>query len=389
MSKLVSLEYLNDYDIETLKNAVENAFQCLNIKNRFKSNMKVLIKVCLSDAVSQDMAETTHPAVVRALVDYLSNMGVKCIVADSPEKKFTESYLNFVYLNTGMLEMANLTKCELNQDLKTSNVEVPNGVKTKCLTITDVANQVDAIINVGKLKFDDNLGYLGATSNIFGLVPGEMKTLVLNRLTALGDFNDYIIDMYETLKDKVVLNVLDAVVSLEANKTQRMLNCLAMSENAYSLDATMFDILDIKYENTVLKQAQKRDLFDFNKPYKIVGEKIEKFKVEDFSVLEFDNHKLIKQPSGYFKTHQQRPTIDKNKCKGCKICSKICPTNAIMMKYDNNDELYAEIDYRKCIFCNKCITACPYSVVQQKTPLAYKSMMKEIEKHNSVRDNQN
>ncbi|MBO5954400.1 MAG: DUF362 domain-containing protein [Clostridia bacterium] len=382
MSKYVSLDYLNDYSIQDLINAVENGLQRLNLKNQFKPNMKVLIKVCLPYSVGQDTAETTNPAVVRALVDVLSKLGVKCVVADSPEKKYGEASLSDAYLNSGMLEMANLTTCELNNDLKTTNIEILNGVKTKGITILDVATKVDAIINVGKLKMDENLGYLGASSNVFGLIPGEMKTLVLNRQITLEDFNHYIIDMHQALKDKIVLNVLDGIVSLEANKTQRMLNLLAMSECPYSLDAAVFDILNIKYDNTILKQAQNRELFDFNKPYKAVGEKIEKFKVEDFGLVEFDCFKEIKQPAGYFKSHQQRVMIDKNKCKGCKICSKICPTNAIMMKYDKNGELYAEVDYKKCIFCNKCITACPYNVVEQKTPLAYKSMMKEMEKYN-------
>ena len=384
MSKYVSLDYLNDYSIEDLINAVENGLQRLNLKNQFKPNMKVLIKVCLPDSVGQDTAETTNPAVVRALVDVLSKLGVKCVVADSPEKKYGEGSLSDAYLNSGMLEMANLTTCELNNNLQTTNIEIPKGIKTKGITILDIATKVDVIINVGKLKMDENLGYLGACSNIFGLIPGEMKTLVLNRQITLEDFNHYIIDMHQVLKDKIVLNVLDGIVSLEANKTQRMLNLLAMSECPYSLDAVVFDILNIKYENTILKQAQNRELFDFNKPYKAVGEKIERFKVEDFGLVEFDNFKTIKQPSGYFKSHQQRVLIDKNKCKGCKICSKICPTNAIMMKYDKNGELYAEVDYKKCIFCNKCITACPYNVVEQKTPLAYKVMIREIEKYNKA-----
>ena len=386
MSKLVFLEYLNDYNIEDLRKAIENGIQSLNVKSLIKPNMKVLIKVCLPDAVSKDNAETTHPAVVRAIVDTLSKMGAKCVVADSPEKKFNEEYLSSVYLNTGMLGMANSTNCKLNNSLKTIDIEVPNGQKTKRIKLLEIINQVDAIINVGKLKLDDNYGYLGATSNLFGLIPGEMKTLVRNRLSCLGDYNDYIIDIYETLKDKVILNVLDAVVAMEANKTQRMMNCLSMSQNAYSLDATMLDILNIKRENTILKQANNRELIDLTKPYKIIGEKIEKFKLVDFSLVEFDNHTEIKHEKGYFKSHQQRPTIDKNKCKGCKICSKICPTNAIMMKYDKQGELYAEIDYKKCIFCNKCITACPYNVVQQKTPHAYKTMMKEIEKYNKEQD---
>jgi len=382
MNNLVSLEYLNDYSIEELREAVDKGFDALNLKNVIKTNMKVLIKTCLPDAVSKDNAETTHPAVVRAIVDKLAKVGAKCIVVDSPEHKFNKDFLSSVYFSTGMLEMANLTNCELCDDLKSADIEVPNGFKTKGIKILDIANQVDAIINVGKLKFDDNLGYIGATSNIFGLIPGDMKTLVRNRLNCLGDYNDYIIDMYETLKDKVVLNVLDAIVALESNKTQRMLNCFIMSESAYAIDAVMFDILNIKYENTILKQAQNRELFNASKPYKLIGEKIEKFKLDDFSVVEFDNHTEIKHQKGYFKSHQQTPDIDMNKCKGCKICSKICPTNAIMMKYDKRGELYAEIDHKKCIFCNKCLTACPYKVVKQKTPLAYKVMMKEIEKYN-------
>ncbi len=382
MSKVVSLSYLNDYNIDELRNVVQNNFDVFNIKNKIKTNMKVLIKVCLPNAISKDEAETTNPAVIRAVVDCLSKMGAKCIVADSPYKKFNEEFLSDVYLNTGMLEMANLTKCELNQNLKTTNFEIINGVKTKGTRILDVINDVDAIINIGKIKFDENLGYLGSTSNVFGFIPGEMKTLALNRLTTLADYNDYLIDLYESIQEKIILNILDGVVALEANKTQRMLNCIAMSENTYCLDALVFDILGIKYSNTLLKQAENRDLFDSNKPYKLVGEKIDKFKVEDFSIVEFDNNKEINQPKGYFKSHQPRVIIDKNKCKGCKICSKICPTNAITMKFDKNGELFAEVDYNKCIFCNKCVTACPYSVIINKTPLAYKVMMREIEKYN-------
>ena len=382
MSNLVSLEYLNDYGIDELRKAINNGLQLLGVKNKFKPNMKVLIKACLPFASSKDDGLTTHPAFIRGIVDCFNDMGVKCIIADSPENKFTEDHLSLVYFNTGMLEMANMTACELNTSLKTIEIEVPEGKRTKGIRVLEVINQVDAIINVGKLKFDNDWGYLGASTNLFGLIPGEMKSVIRNRLNNLDEFNDYIIDLHETLKNKIVLNILDAVVAIEANSTQRMLNCVAMSENAYSLDAAMFSVLDVKYENTILKQAQNRELFDFKKPYKLVGDKIEKFKLTDFSLVDFDNHTEIKQPKGYFKSHQQRPCIDNKVCKGCKICSRICPTNAIMMKYDKNGELYAEIDYKKCIFCNKCITACPYSVVKQKTPLAYKSMMKEIEKHN-------
>ena len=131
MNNIVSLEYLNDYDVNALKLAVNSGLERLNIRQALKPKMKVLIKICMPDAVSQDLAETTNPAVVRAVIDCLNDIGVSCIVADSPYKKNNLTYLNTVYLNTGMLEMANLTKGELNHDLSVCKIPVPNGVMTK------------------------------------------------------------------------------------------------------------------------------------------------------------------------------------------------------------------------------------------------------------------
>lgn len=384
MNNLVSLNYLDDYNIEELRAVVDNVLSSLDVRNNFQSKMKVLIKVCLPDEVSKDSGESTHPAVVRAVVDILSNSGVECIVAECPNKKFSHKHLDDVYMSTGMLEMANLTKCVLNRDLSTSRTKHDEGVMTKTLTLLDVVNKVDAIINIGKLKIDETLGYMGACSNLFGLVPANLQTLMLSQCENLGDFNNYVIDIYETIKSKVKLNILDAVVALEAGKTQRMLNCLAVSENMFSLDAAMLDILNVKYEHTILKQARERELFDFDKSYKIVDEKIEKFKVADFVLTDFDCRKIIKSSKAYFRTHQQRQYINKNKCKGCKICSKICPTNAIVMKYDNNSELYAQIDYSKCIYCKKCVTACPYSVVEEITPKGFKAIEKRLQKYNKT-----
>lgn len=388
MKKNVSLNYLDDYNIIKLQKVVEEIFEDFDLHAKFKPKMKVLIKVCLPCATSQDKAETTNPAVVRAVVNVLNKMGVSCIVADSPYQKYSTAHLDKVYLNSGMLEMANLTNCELNHNLSTIKLSVPNGVMTKTIKILEIATQVDAIINIGKLKFDEDLGYLGVVANMFGLIPGEMKTIVRNRLATLKDFNNYIIDMYDVLKEKICLNILDGIVALEAKETQRMLSYLGASEDAFALDATVFDILGINYNNTLLKQAQEREMFFFENPYKLTNEKIEKFKVEDFALIEFDSNKLINsnvaEQKRYFKHNQQRTIIKPNKCKGCSICSKICPTKAIMMKYDKNGELFAEIDYKKCIFCYKCLTACPYKVVDLKVPMGYKNVNKQIEKYRDI-----
>ena len=54
MSNFVSLEYLNDYSIEELRDAIENGLQRLALNAKFKPNMKVLIKICMPDALPYD-----------------------------------------------------------------------------------------------------------------------------------------------------------------------------------------------------------------------------------------------------------------------------------------------------------------------------------------------
>lgn len=386
MSRTVWLDKIDEYNEKEIQNRLEHAFFDLDIKTQFKPKMKVLIKVCLPNNVSRDNAETTHPAVVSALVNYLSNMGVKCIVADSPYKKYSLDSLDNVYLNTGMLEVANTTKCELNRNLKTYKVDIPNGVATKSLVLLDVINDVDAIINVGKVKIDNKLGYIGALANLFGLVPGEKKTLATNNCATVKDFNNYLLDIYQTIQDKLILNVLDGVVALEKDNTPRMLYCLGVSQNLFGLDASVLDILGIDKNQTLIKLASDREFIRQDFSYKEINSKVSDFKIEDFALPEINlDSKIFKnstEQNKFYIKNQALPTIKPDRCKGCSICSKICPSKAISMKCDKNGELYAEIDYQKCLFCNKCINACPYSVVKLHVPQAYKELDKEINKFN-------
>ena len=153
-----------------------------------------------------------------------------------------------------------------------------------------------------------------------------------------------------------------------------------------SLDASVFDILNINHASTILKQAEEREFISLEKPYKLVGESIEKFKVEDFALKDFNQNTKINQSDSkkwqYFKANQQRVEIKPNKCKGCSACSKICPTGAIMMKYDKNGELYAHVDYSKCVFCFKCYKNCPYKVVDINTPSKFRALKKDFDKYN-------
>ncbi len=76
---------------------------------------------------------------------------------------------------------------------------------------------------------------------------------------------------------------------------------------------------------------------------------------------EYEAHiKDKKCPAGECKAMTQ-VKIDKEKCKGCSLCAKNCPVNAI------HGELKSpfEIDPAKCIKCGVCIAKCPFKAISR------------------------
>ena len=54
--------------------------------------------------------------------------------------------------------------------------------------------------------------------------------------------------------------------------------------------------------------------------------------------------------------------IDKEKCKGCSKCSRICPVGAISGEIKQP----FSIDKEKCIKCGACLKGCPFNAIIQK-----------------------
>ena len=54
--------------------------------------------------------------------------------------------------------------------------------------------------------------------------------------------------------------------------------------------------------------------------------------------------------------------IDKNKCKGCSMCARVCPANAITGEIRKP----YEIDPAKCVKCGKCYNTCKFNAIERK-----------------------
>ena len=66
-------------------------------------------------------------------------------------------------------------------------------------------------------------------------------------------------------------------------------------------------------------------------------------------------------PAGVCK-HLMKYTIDPNKCKGCTLCARNCPVNAI----SGTVKQPHVIDTSKCIKCGACMEKCRFGAISKK-----------------------
>ena len=386
--KLVSLRACEDYNQENVDACMEKVFEDIGGLEQFiKPGMTVVLKVNLLTRATPTQAITTHHSVVEAVAKKVVGLGARCVIADSPASKFTASHLKSIYEASGMNLAATNSKAELNDNFESVAVDIPDAERLKHVEIIDVVDKADAVINICKMKTHELTGYSGCVKNLYGIIPGLIKAQTHALFPKLKDFCNALIDLQQSIKDKLVLNIVDAVVGMEGPGpkagTPRIVNRIIASTDPYSADAVMVRLMNIDPSTMpLLKEAVRRKLIDSKLEPIVVGEDLEDSIIKDYKtiyVTSESNSAVVPkwfQPT-FRRLFQRRPVIKPCKCKGCKKCYEHCPAEAIRMEYDRKGELYAKIDYKKCINCFCCQEVCPFNVVKVKEPLGYKMIQRK------------
>lgn len=376
----VSIVRCSSYDEKIIKESIENVLKPLGgIEAFIKPGEKVLIKPNLLRAAAPEEAVTTHPLVIKAVIDIIKPLTASIVIADSPGAgyPYTVSNLARVYEKSGIKKIAQETNTLLNYCLQYNEVSNPEGSLIKKFEIIKPVIDADKIINIAKLKTHMLSRITGPVKNLFGVIPGISKPAYHSTLQKSSDFSAMLIDLYNLINP--ALNIVDAVTAMEGDGPSagnpRQFGLIIAGRCGFAVEEVIRKILNEPIENIpLLKAAAERNLIPEN--IEIFGPKPEELEAPDFkwpqksmADINFGRFNKLFQIIALLAKNllALRLKTDKKKCTGCGVCVAACPVKAILIKNKK-----VNIINKKCIRCYCCHELCPQKAIKLQKHFIFK-----------------
>lgn len=280
------------------------------IQKIVNKRQKLLLKPNIVKGIKPEECATTHPAVIEAVIKVLKGHKCDVFVGDAP---FVDDTMEAMKI-CGIYDVCERHGAKIAVFDQKINIKNENGLVVKSFPLTHYFNEVDAIINVPKLKTHSQLYFTGAIKNLYSMMPGPRRGFYHLKYSKMEYFANMLLDLYSLLRKKVVLNVMDGIYGMEGNGpcngTPKFAGILAASSDAITLDFTMCKLIGLDVDNLpTIHYAKKRKdyLFD-EKNIKIVGENLNRIKIEPFAEADFHTlnmmPKFVSKFQGYIMRHK-------------------------------------------------------------------------------------
>lgn len=363
MKSSVSIVKCQNYDENKVLSGLRRSIDLIGgIQTFVKKGHHVLLKPNLLYGKSPEKAVTTHPAIVKGVIEIVREAGGVPFIGDSP----SIGSLMKAAEKAGIKAVADEMKCplvEFNRPLLPPNGK---GKIFKQLEIDQTVLEADVIINLPKWKTHVQMLLTLGVKNLFGCIPGPRKALW--HLKAGEDrktFAQILVDLYQVIQPSLTL--LDGIVGMEGNGPNSgrpiPLGLILASGDSLSLDQIVCDLLGISRKSLLtnrvaFEQGLGKDKID------VVGERVEDVKISN---LQFPTLSQMDWNLPGFLTRAlknaltSRPFIEEERCKACDRCEEICPPKALARK--GKDLIF---DYEQCICCFCCLEVCPEGAISIK-----------------------
>lgn len=347
-----------------VRRALRRGLDLLGSPERFiRPGDRILLKPNMLSAREPERAITTHPEIIAAVGEMVLDCRGRIVLGDSPGGAARN--LQKYWDKTGLTDVAKY--------LGTSPISFENnGVKSfpapeGYVSISRIALEVDAIINLPKLKTHLLTRMTGAVKNMFGTVPGFRKSDLHARAPLPLPFSRFVFAVYSQVIP--ALTVMDAVVAMEGNGPSsgipRRLNALLMSENALTLDSVAARLIGMDTKKLPIFQAAcEAGLWDFEEALPpVFGEDLRELQAQDFRSPDISRLERIPRfvHRGLKKFIWVRPRAYPDLCTSCGRCVDNCPVKA--MKFRKGIPI---IDYSRCIKCGCCDELCDDRAIYQE-----------------------
>ncbi len=383
----VVIKKCEKYEFELVKNKIKEIFDELQFLDKIKKETRIFIKLNLVGAFECSLGITTHPIILKAVLDILKDKTNNIIVGDNPATKD---------------QIITMKKCGVYNIIKEYNCNIlePTIFTTivnsnpKVYSEFEVSKQMidaDILINIPKLK-THTLAYMTvAQKNFFGLIYGLNKSAWHVKANNPLEFGEAINDLYgallESYKHKTIIHLCDGIIGLEGegpstagNPVQA--NVLLGSYDAVSLDRIACEITKLDYNRLYINQiANERGygIGDLNN-ITIIGNSLNDFdNIKFMAPKDSISHIGLKILKFKFIRNLilEHPIINRTKCIKCGECAKICPPKTMQL----NKEQFPKLKNTQCIRCWCCAEVCPRNAIEKnKRPLLGRILLKTDKK---------
>lgn len=329
----VVLTSCSTYRQEEVYNSIKKALDQLGGIEKFvKPGQRVLLKPNILTSFKPEECATTNPEIIRAIIRVVKEAKAYPTVGESPGFGSLERCAKAA----GIKQITSEENIPLIDLATPKEVHFSEGVRFKSFIIAQELDQFDLLINLPKFKTHGLTGISGAVKNVFGCVPGVLKSQQHFKIQKRDDFIQMLLDLYHCIKP--VLNIMDAVWAMEgkggpSTGQPKFMGIIGASPDAEALDQALIKV--------------------------IKGETVQGFSFPDFKKIELMTQNVYHLPFSALQKYlnrifSEKPVINPKKCINCGICVKMCAAEALQSGIKT-----PKFDYDKCIRCFCCQEMCP------------------------------
>jgi len=361
MKPSVSIVKCQDYEEKKVSLSLRKSIDLLGGIRRFiKAGDRVLLKPNLLYGKPPEKAVTTHPLIVKGMIQIIREAGGIPFIGDSP----SIGGLVKTAEKAGIKAVADEMGCPLVEFNRPILLPKERTKQFKQLEIDQAVLDADVIVNLPKWKTHTLMLLTLGIKNLFGCIPGTRKALW--HLQAGEDretFAQILVDLYQALKPS--LTILDGIVGMEGNGPNSgrpiPIGLILASEDPLSIDQIVCDLLGIPRTSLLtnrvaLGQGMGKDEIE------VLGERVEDIQIHNFQFpkLSQPNWNLPGFLGKALKNAlSMKPRLEQALCTQCHQCLGICPPKAL--RGDRGEVL---IEYGKCIRCFCCQEVCPEGAIR-------------------------